>query len=499
MAARHDQGMAAGGGVDVHEGHRPLVLADVFAGSSPATIWQNRQSGSLMRAASGSAIGRRRRSRRQRSAELAGGRARSPPRARHLPGERRLLELAQQLAQLGPGRDAQRPDQLVAAHRRPGGSRATPGPRRASAGPARGARRSPARSCPPRVASRSATLSRVTSTCDRVEFVQVAVDRAAAERHLVDQETQPQVVAGQRRHVLAQPVAGPQPLRIAAAVLGPGLVVAHERDPPLGGDTSRVWGLAMSCSRAPKRSASPRVSSLASGRRAAPDGLGASRAERPAPGRAPAPSPRRARRACGHTRRGGESGSAPPRAAPRARAGSPSVTPSSSISSSPSEGPVARSRIRCSSAKIRSARRAGQPGGAARASSTVLGLDRETELAGQAGQPQRPQRVPLRSLRRTRSAAAARAGRPAPPNGSTSSSAPQSGWAIALTVRSRRARSASIVRRRAASGPPASPVVPAGDHPPGPKAVRELEREAAGRPAPASRATRATAPVTATS
>ena len=106
------------------------------------------------------------------------------------------------------------------------------------------------------MASRSATLSTVTSIATGLADVQVAVDAATVERHAVHEKAEAQMVAGQRRHVLAETVAGPQPSQDAPGEVGPGLVVAMKVTRP-SGVMSRVWGLAMSCRSAPKRSAWP--------------------------------------------------------------------------------------------------------------------------------------------------------------------------------------------------------------------------------------------------
>ena len=55
-------------------------------------------------------------------------------------------------------------------------------------------------------------------------------------RRLVDEEAEPQVVAGERRHVLAQPLAGPQAREHAGRDLRADDVVPDERDPTLGAD-----------------------------------------------------------------------------------------------------------------------------------------------------------------------------------------------------------------------------------------------------------------------
>jgi hypothetical protein len=68
---------------------------------------------------------------------------------------------------------------------------------------------------------------------DRLGPQQVAVELVAIERHLVDQEAQAQVMACERRHVRAQPLAGPQARQRGARHLGPLFVVAREADAPV--------------------------------------------------------------------------------------------------------------------------------------------------------------------------------------------------------------------------------------------------------------------------
>ena len=74
---------------------------------------------------------------------------------------------------------------------------------------------------------------------------QVAVDRAAAERHLVDEEAEAQVVAGQRRDVLAQPLAGAQPRERRGRDLAPAASWPMNVTRP-SAVTLRVCGLATS-------------------------------------------------------------------------------------------------------------------------------------------------------------------------------------------------------------------------------------------------------------
>ena len=200
----------------------------------------------------------------------------------------------------------------------------------------------------------------------------------------------------------------------------------------------------MSWKSAPKRSAWPRVSSSASG---------SSSSARSSPPRSPAmrsgpPRSRaspRAPRACGRGRRGGGWGSGPRRAAPRARAG-------------PRRGRLelvhqaeAPQRIRPgddprSSASWRSpAGLRGEPARAAPPARSSPARSR-AELGAEPRGAQQPQRVvgtlcPDTARRRRASRSASR------PCGSIGSP-PASGIAIALTVKSRSPRSASIVSPR---------------------------------------------------
>ena len=91
--------------------------------------------------------------------------------------------------------------------------------------------------------------------------------RRASGLGVVDEKAEAQVVAHERGDVGAQALAGAQAREDRARQLGAAGVMVEERDAArrARGDDSRVSGLAASCSRAPQRSASPRVSSSASG------------------------------------------------------------------------------------------------------------------------------------------------------------------------------------------------------------------------------------------
>ena len=141
-----------------------------------------------------------------------------------LAGEARLLELGEDPPELAaraaapPRARARRPAAAGAA-----GRRATPAPRptaRARApGDGRSRRRIPARASPAG-RPRSAVSRRPAPARRRVGSGRSA---RRLERHLVDQEAEAQVVAGQRRHVLAQPLAGAQAASSTSARhLGPG-------------------------------------------------------------------------------------------------------------------------------------------------------------------------------------------------------------------------------------------------------------------------------------
>ena len=194
----------------------------------------------------------------------------------------------------------------------------------------------------------------------------------------------------------------------------------------------------MSCRSAPKRSASPRVSSSASGSaRKLRDSAGARRRRTAGRSRLDLEPLARAPRGCARARRGGGSGSGRRRAAPPARAARPAVSSSSSISASAAQrvGPGRASRA---------ARRTGaRPPGSAAAPACGAGQRRRSPASSSsswrgrdARGAQQPQRVVReRRARRPRGAR----GPPAsasPPVGSIGSP-PASGTAIALTVKSR--------------------------------------------------------------
>ena len=305
--------------------------ATICAGSSPATILQKMQSGSLTRGSLPVALAAQRPLRERRS---------RPPACRDLPGEARLLELGQDPPSSGPGcspsaRASSSPrtggrggsachasaspsscagelevlgDRLLRARRR-----GSPAGRRRSA---RSRRPAPARS---RAGSGRSRAGDSGISCTRKpsrRWWRASAATCSASRSL----------ARSRR-------------RISPRCSRAGCVVADERDPPLGGDAARLR-LGDVVQQRAEAQRLPRVSSLASGSASsACDGRGV-RAEHRAPGRARARSSRRAPPACGRGRRGGGNGSARPRAAARARAAPPAVTPSASISSRPSQRAV---------------------------------------------------------------------------------------------------------------------------------------------------------------
>ena len=276
-----------------------------------------------------------------------------------------------------------------------------------------------------------------------------------------------------------QPLRGAQATERGPRQLRAGLVVADEVTRP-SGVSSRVCGLAASCRRAPKRSAWPRVSSSASG--SASSGREPRRARRAVRDRVRARPPASAPRACACRRRGGGSCSAPRRAGPSAPAG-------------PRRAPRARRAARC---------RAG-----ARSGDDPLELG-EHPLGGDVGEPRSVgarrragggldvelNSIARRARRMTRRGSSSkavadtrrsrRASRSArPPNGSRSSP-PSSGSAMALTVKSRRARSCSMdlaVERHQIDLPGSR----ARDHPPGAEGLGERERRRALRLGQAAR------------
>ena len=142
VPAGDDEGVAAGGGVDVHEGHGPLVLVHALgrdlAGDDLAeqavgiSVAHGRQLSAFV--ASG-------------GDQLAGARDRLLARG-HLAAEAGGLQLGQQVPHHRARLDAERLGQLVAAHAADGADRrSTPAPRPASGAPAPGARRWRARRC----------------------------------------------------------------------------------------------------------------------------------------------------------------------------------------------------------------------------------------------------------------------------------------------------------------------------------------------------------------
>ena len=226
-------------------------------------------------------------------------------------------------------------------------------------------------------------------------------------------------------------------------------------------------------------STSPRVSSSASGSRSSSrDGLGVLAEARPRAGRARSRRPGRAPRACGRsTSRWWKTFCSTPRSA--SSSGSTcAVMPCASISCSPVR--TAGERISClSSPKMRSAATRSSPGAARPIAARRVRLDRAgrgrpraaRRAACAAGRRRARRRATMRSRRASRSAR--------PPCGS-SSSPPASGSAIALTVKSRAARSASMSPSRSDDEVDV-PGVAGADDAPGAERAREPERRAAGR------------------
>ncbi len=203
--------------------------ATICPGSSPATILQNRQSGSLM-AGSLPALA------------SAGGRSRSPPRARR-PRRRRPPPRARAAARRAadPGRI---PSAATSSSPRIGGRGGSAVQSSASRSSWRASSRcrAIARSeLSPRVASRSATLSTVTSACDGAARVQVAVDLAPIQRHRGARGSRAGGGGGsgrpRTRPAASSPAAGsgspPTAWRPASSW-------PHERDPPLGRHGARL-------------------------------------------------------------------------------------------------------------------------------------------------------------------------------------------------------------------------------------------------------------------
>ena len=377
--------------------------------------------------------------------------ATSPPRGSVIsPGELRLLELARAGARApGPASMPSSPRELVAAHER-----------RAAAARARQAQRvaehlarelevrgrSPRRPCARAWRGGRRRESSVTSTSTGRAGSQVAVDGAARERALVDEEAEAQVVAGERGDVGAQPLAGAQARQRPPAPSRPPAVVARGRSTRAVGRPPASRGLATSCSSAPQRSASPRVSSSASG--SASTRRSRARRARPSAARRVALE-RRSTSASTVERvvvdvevvvaRSARRRAA--RSAPAARRSS-APTASSSVDARRrgvgARGSGAARRRRAPPATPAQAR-----GGRARAAARCRRRRAKPELAGEprpgaAPAADRRRRRPAPTIRRRRGARSA-----APPSGSTSSP-PASGSAIALTVKSRGARSSSI-------------------------------------------------------
>ena len=212
------------------------------------------------------------------------------------------------------------------------------------------------------------------------------------------------------------------------------------------GVTARVAGLATSCSSAPNRSACPRVSSLASGsarnaptaRRVLAEPLLGVALERDRRARAP--------RACARTRRGGGRGSARPRAARSARAGPPRSRRARPSARSPSSAPSAITiRLQLGEHPLRrDLRRA--PARSRAAAAPCRGSTAKPSSQASRASAQRPQRIVAEAPARTTIAQPPRAQVARARRTGRRSSPPPSGSAIALIVKSRRARSLSIVR-----------------------------------------------------
>ena len=282
---------------------------------------------------------------------------------------------------------------------------------------------------------------------DRLARAHVAVHVPARQRPLVHEEAEPQVMLRQRGDVVGQRGARVQPPDHVARHAGADAVVAPEQHAALGVDRPRrrLAGVVQQRSEAQRLPARElvRQRARAARRRCAPR----ARRTRP-PGRARSRPAARAPRACAPTRRGGGRGSAPLPSAVQLRQQMRPAARCSSTSPIPRDRVVARrpaGAARRTSAPARPRRCAGA---ARRASAAVRGLDLEAQLAGEARQAQHAQRVVLeRALGHGAQEAAApgppprRAGRPASPIVS-------SGRAIALTVKSRSARSASIASPR---------------------------------------------------
>ena len=204
----------------------------------------------------------------------------------------------------------------------------------------------------------------------------------------------------------------------------------------------RVSALPMSCSSAAKRSAWPRV-------RSSPSGSSSTRAQRGSvvgevlgQMRVDLAEASAAPRSCGRRRRGGGSGSARCRAGARARAAPPRARRARTPARRPSAARGART-MRRSSAKTRSPAASVMRGAHSRVAVAVAGVRLEAELGREADQAQRAQAVALVGVRRDHAQQRALRGRAAPSNGSIRRP-PNSGSAIALTVKSRCARSSSM-------------------------------------------------------
>ena len=180
------------------------------------------------------------------------------------------------------------------------------------------------------------------------------------------------MVAGQRRDVGAQPLAGLQPAQHVAGELRALDVVAGK--PPTSPSSRMTRGRGLGGvvqQRAPAQAHRRGAARRRAARRARRAARRRARRRAPGPGRARARSPPRAPRACGRGRRGRGSGSARRRRARRSPAARCAGAPTSS--SSPMPAGAASPRAGLSSAKIRSPETRSSPPAAARAAAAVAG------------------------------------------------------------------------------------------------------------------------------
>ena len=333
MPAGDDQRVAAGRRVDVHERDGALVLGDDLAGQLAGDDLAEDAVGIAHRA-------RGRPIRRPRPSSCRARAIASSARV-DLAGEGGLL-------QLGSSSPDPRPGRIPIA--------------RASSSPRTGGRGGAARQASPapsswRASSRWPAIARSALSPargqpvgdaqhgdvdrDRRARVQVPVDRAAGQRHLVHEEAEPQVMARQRRDVLGQPLAGPQPPRIVRPSCAPASSWPMKVTRPCARHVagSGAWR----CRETARRSAAP---ARGSARRPA-----ARPAARPPPSPSdPNSAPGSRSRAIGSAEhRAGVAGDVEvvkaalldPLQRARAPAGRPAVAPSASISVEAGQRPVA--------------------------------------------------------------------------------------------------------------------------------------------------------------